>query len=241
MSPDATSRFAGARRGDRAELIVTSMVPRVRWLLSALLWVAAMLAPTACVTPPRIPAAAESISALAGEPRIVAVHYHDLGTRGPLRDDAGIVRVRSVQMAAPTGLIQDRFVQSIRSRLGLPQIRSVPEPRFAYSPRGLVPDASHLKRTFGRGLAFDFYSPWRYLSTGGGSLGGPLTVQARLVRLDDLSVLWADSCSFDAGSFPNPLLFTRIANVEQLYTPTALARAAGCADTLVARLLGTDR
>jgi len=54
-------------------------------------------------------------------------------------------------------------------------------------------------------------------------------------------VLWADSCSFDAGSFPNPLLFTRIANVEQLYTPTALARAAGCADTLVARLLGTDR
>ncbi|PYN10680.1 MAG: hypothetical protein DME05_26610 [Candidatus Rokuibacteriota bacterium] len=104
-----------------------------------------------------------------------------------------------------------------------------------------MPDASHLKRTFGRGLAFDFYSPWRYLSTGGGSLGGPLTVQARLVRLDDLSVLWADSCSFDAGSFPNPLLFTRIANVEQLYTPTALARAAGCADTLVARLLGTDR
>jgi len=49
-----------------------------------------MLAPTACVTPPRIPAAAESISALAGEPRIVAVHYHDLGTRGPLRDDAGM-------------------------------------------------------------------------------------------------------------------------------------------------------
>jgi hypothetical protein len=64
-----------------------------------------MLASTACTTPPRVQSAPDTISSLAREPRIVAVHYHDLGTRGPLRDDTSIVRVRWVLMAAPTGVV----------------------------------------------------------------------------------------------------------------------------------------
>ena len=93
-----------------------------------------------------------------------------------------------------------------------------------------------MKRTFERGLAFDFYSPWQYLPAAGGRLYGPPEVQVRLLRLDDLSLLWADSCSFDAGSMP-PSSF-RFQSVEKLYPPAALDRASGCADILVARLLG---
>jgi hypothetical protein len=142
-------------------------------------------------------------------------------------------------MAAPTGWIKDRFVQSLETRLGLRQIRNVPEPRFAYMKRERVtPDAVALKRTFGSGLAFDFYSPWQYLPAAGGRLRGPPEVQVRLLRLGDLLLLWADSCSFDAGPLPPPPLFLRLESVEKLYTPAALDRASGCADTLVARLLG---
>src|SRR5882672_10387810 len=46
---------------------------RQRYALAWGLLGLAMLALTACLTPPRIPAAAESISSLAREPRIVAV------------------------------------------------------------------------------------------------------------------------------------------------------------------------
>jgi len=142
-------------------------------------------------------------------------------------------------MGAPTAWIKDRFVASLEARLRLPQIRRVPEPRFAYMERERVaPDAVALKRTFERGLVFDFYSRWQYLPAKGGRLYGQPKVQARLIRLDDLSVLWADSCSFDAGYVPPPPLLVRIESVEKLYTPAALDRASACADTLVARLLG---
>jgi len=197
-----------------------------------------MLVLPACASAPRVPATAETIASLAREPQIVAVHYHALGTPGPLHVGGHLVH-RSVTMAAPTRWIKDRFVQSVESRLGLQQIRNVPEPRFAYLERSRVtPDAWLLKRTFERGLAFDFYSPWQYLPAAGGRLQGPPEVQVRLLRLDDLSLLWADSCSFDAGPLPPPPLFFRFESVEKLYTPAALDRASGCADILVARLLG---
>ncbi|PYN85478.1 MAG: hypothetical protein DMD87_23165 [Candidatus Rokuibacteriota bacterium] len=198
----------------------------------------AMLVLPACASAPRVPATAETIASLARERQIVAVHYHALGTPGPLHNGARLVH-GSVTMAAPTGWIKDRFVQSLEARLGLQQIRNVPEPRFAYLERErAAPDARALKRTFERGLVFDFYSPWQYLPAAGGRLYRASEIQVRLLRLDDLSLLWADSCSFDAGHLPPPPLFLRLESVEKLYTPAALGRASGCADVLVARLLG---
>jgi hypothetical protein len=142
-------------------------------------------------------------------------------------------------MAAPTAWIKDRFVRSLESRLGLAQVRNVPEPRFAYLERSRVtPDVEALKRTFERGLAFDFYSPWVDLPATGGRLRGKPEIRARLLRLDDLTSLWADSCSFDPGGLPPPPALLRRESAEQLYAPAALDRASGCADTLVARLLG---
>jgi hypothetical protein len=198
----------------------------------------AMLVLPACASAPRVPATAETLASLAREPQIVAVHYHALGTPGPLHNGVRLVH-GSVTMAAPTGWIKDHFVQSLETRLGL-QIRNVPEPRFAYLERERVtPDARALKRTFERGLVFDFYSPWQYLPAEGGRLlHGPPKIQVRLLRLDDLSLLWADSCSFDAGRLPPPPVLLRLESVEKLYTPATLDRASSCADILVARLLG---
>src|SRR5206468_296599 len=140
-----------------------------------------------------VKAGVEPIAALARERQIVAVHYHALGTPGPLHNGARLVH-GSVTMAAPTGWIKDRFVQSLEARLGLQQIRNVPEPRFAYLERErAAPDARALKRTFERGLVFDFYSPWQYLPAAGGRLYRASEIQVRLLRLDDLSLLWADS------------------------------------------------
>ncbi len=190
-----------------------------------------------CERPARA-AERRTIAALTHERPIVAVHYHALRTPGPLHDGSRLVH-SSVIMAAPTGWIKDRFVKSTEARLGLQQIRNVSRPRFAYREgERVTPDAAALKRTFERGLAFDFYSEWLYLLAAGGRLNGQPKVQARLLRLDDLSLLWADSCSFDAGTLPPPPLFVRLESVEQLYTPAALDRASGCADALVARLFG---
>jgi hypothetical protein len=202
-----------------------------------------MLALPSCVSAPRGPASTETLASLARERQIVALHYHALRTTGPLHNGDRVVE-SSVTMAAPTEWIKDRFVQSLETRLGLRQIRNIPEPRFAYLKRERVtPDAVALKRTFERGLAFDFYSPWLYLPAAGGRFqGGPgfgrPEIRARLLRLDDPSVLWADSCSFDPGPMPPPPLFVRLESVERLYSAAGLDQASGCADTLVARLLG---
>ena len=198
-----------------------------------------MLALSACAS--RVPPSPGTIAALSRERQIVAVHYHALGTPGPLHNGSRLVD-SSVSMGAPTAWIKDRFVQSLEARLGLQQIRNVPEPRFAYRVAWSArPDAEALKRTFERGLVFDFHSWWQYLPANGGRLHSQPEIQARLIRLDDLSVLWADSCSFDAGYLPQPPLFVRLESVEKLYTLAALDRASGCADTLVARLLGDPK
>ena len=110
-----------------------------------------MLALPACA--PRVPSSPETIAALTRERQIVAVHYHVLGTPGPLHNGSRLVD-SSVSMGAPTGWIKDRFVQSLEARLGLQQIRNVPEPRFAYRVAWSArPDVEALKRTFERGDA----------------------------------------------------------------------------------------
>ena len=72
----------------------------------------AMLALPACASAPRVPTSAETLASLTHERQIVAVHYHALGTPGPLHNGARLAH-GSVTMAAPTGWIKDRFVQSL--------------------------------------------------------------------------------------------------------------------------------
>lgn len=185
--------------------------------------------------PTRVTAAPATVASIAREPRIVAIHYHDLRPAGPPEE----TRVRSgpVMLGAPTRRIKERFLASLPSAVGSPQIRRIAEPRFAYLGRGVEPDPARLQRTFGRGLAFDFYSPWRYLPVAGGVVPA-MTVHARLVRLDDLAVLWAETCMFEPGPLRPPPLFSQIPGVEALLSPVALAGADRCGDTLVAAFTG---
>jgi hypothetical protein len=202
---------------------------------------AAVLLTAACLRPPvMIPARPETVAALTRESRVVAVHYHDLGTPGPLSVEGTPGPRNAVLLAAPTRRIKERFLSSLRAVLGPHEIRNVADARFTYfEPRRQEPDAAHLRRTFGRGLAFDFYSGWRVLPAAGGLVTtGKQTVRARLIRLDDLTVLWADECTFEPGPLPPPPTWPRTVGADGLYTPAALARADRCADALVAAFTG---
>jgi hypothetical protein len=207
----------------------------------------AVLAAGCSTSPLRVAVAPETVAALPREARVIAVHYHDLMLpRTPaefrtLPAASGKQPSPYVLAGAPTRRIKERFVHEIQAQLPL-SVRNIVEPRFVYLGRGVgrgsVPDPRWLQRTFERGLAFEFYSPigsWPSLS------GYEAKIHARLMRLDDLSVLWADSCSFEAGPPQNLPLAAPIAEAEPLYFPTALAKADACADRLLAGFLGTNR
>jgi hypothetical protein len=191
------------------------------------------------LSPPRTAARPETIALVARESPIVAVHYQDIIPAPPPAEGAPS-EARWASVAAPTRRIKERFLEGMRVRLPSAEVRNVSEPRFAYLVRYLMPDPHWLKRTFGRGLAFDFYSPRQSLHLGGGGvLRVPMTIHARLLRLDDLSVLWADSCSFEPG--PLDPVATALADAERTYTMAGLDRADRCADTLLAAFLGPGR
>ena len=170
------------------------------------------------------------------ESPIVAVHYQDIIPPLPPADGAPF-KVRWASVGAPTRRIKERFLQGMRARLPSAEVRNLSEPRFPYL-HYLMPDPHWLKRTFGRGLAFDFYSPTQYVG-GGGVARFPMAIHARLLRLDDLSLLWADSCSFESG--PLVPFATELADAERTYTMAGLDRADRCADTLLAAFLGSGR
>jgi len=175
-------------------------------------------------------ASPDTLAALAAAPRIIAVHYHDLGPEGLAADGF-------LMGGAPVARIKARFLDRLRTRLSLTGVRDVTKPRFPYREPGAVegePSAARLQRTYRTGYVLDFYTPWRYVPNDG-RLTGNVTVQARLVRLDDLVVLWARLCSFSPEPLLGPPLAGRMA--EEIYTKTALERADGCADDLVTHFL----
>ena len=120
--------------------------------------------PTASMLPDSTP---ETIALVTRESPIVAVHYQDIIQATPPTDGAPS-EPRWASVGAPTRRIKERFLQGMRARLPSAEVRNVSEPRFAYLVRYLIPDPHWLKRTFGRGLAFDFYSPRQSLHVGGG-------------------------------------------------------------------------
>jgi len=194
------------------------------------------------LSPPRIAATPETIAVVTRESPIVAVHYQDIIQATPPTDGAPS-EPRWASVGAPTRRIKERFLQGMRARLPSAEVRNVSEPRFAYLVRYLIPDPHWLKRTFGRGLAFDFYSPRQSLHVGGGALRFPMmipmTIHARLLRLDDLAVLWADSCTFEPGPLDRGAM--TLPDAEHTYTTAGLDRADRCADTLLAAFLGPGR
>jgi hypothetical protein len=179
-------------------------------------------------------ASPDTLSALAAAPRIVAVHYHDVGPEGQYRD-------AFVMGGAPVARIKARVLDRLRMRLSLTGVRDVTAPRFPYREPGageVEPSAARLRRTYRTGYVLDFSTPWRYVPNDG-RFPGNVAVHARLVRLDDLVVLWAGQCTFAPEPLRGPPLAGRRA--EEIYTKTVLERADRCADDLVTHLLGGAR
>lgn len=184
---------------------------------------AAVTAGVGCASPAPLSRAAspESIAALATAPRIAAVHYHD---RGPMHDGDGAL------VGAPVARVKARFLEGLRERLRLTAVRDVTEPRFPYFCGSPGPSVTALQRTYHTGYVLDFYGPWRYVEVDDRGAVWQLPVQARLVSLDDLSVLWAHECRIQAEDLP-----------AGLATEPVLRRADGCADALLDHFLEAAR
>ena len=198
-----------------------------------------VLAAAGCASgPARVVGAPETVAALRSESRIVAVHYEDTAWMS-MPGENGKRQATWAMVGAPTRRIKDRFVQGMQRRLRPDGVRSIPEPRIAYLGRAFMPEAHWLQRTFARGLVFDFYSPRRLWRPG--YPVAPAKIFARLVRLDDLAVLWADSCAFNPAPFQAPPEAARDGGPEALYTPAALGRADACAETLLTSILDGSR
>ena len=190
-----------------------------------------------CAAWPHVAVAPDTVAALPHEPRVIAVHYHDLlAPRGLV--EPGRATFTYVYAGAPTRRVKDRFVHGMQTTLALPDLRNVAEPRFMYPGRRFMPDPHWLQRTFERGLIFEFYSPTEMSVPARGRVA---KIHARLLRIDDLAVLWADSCSFETGPLQNLPVTAPIDEAEPLYMPAALAKADACADRLLAGFLGTNR
>lgn len=222
--------------------VINRPLARARRARASALGLACVALAGCSLSPPRIAARPETIALVTRESPIVAVHYQDIIPARPPAEDAPS-EPRWASVGAPTRRIKERFLQGMRARLPSVEVRNVSEPRFAYLVRYLIPDPHWLKRTFGRGLAFDFYSPQQSVHVGGGVLRFPMmtsmTIHARLLRLDDLAVLWADSCTFEPGPLDRGAM--TLPDVEHTYTTAGLDRADRCADTLLTAFLGPGR
>jgi hypothetical protein len=202
-----------------------------RWAVVVATVVCASLAGCAPVPlPPAVAATPDTLAAIARAPRVLAVHYRDLEVDGD-----------HVYVGAPTARIKARFLDRVQTRLPLPALRDVTAPRFPYrEPPAIEASAARLQRTYRTGYVFDVYSLARHLDPAFRTFGD-VTVHARLIRLDDLTVLWTRHCRFPADPLRRPGRPPRLTSVEELYPPAALQRADDCADQLAEHLLSGAR
>lgn len=162
---------------------------RLRLVVAALGVMASVEGCASMPRPQERAASPETLATLATAPQIIVVHYHDVRPEGEYPG----AFLKSVS-GALVARIKARFLGGVRERLSPTGVRDVTTPRFPYREPGVAvdePSVARLQRTYRTGYVFDFYVPWRYIPS-----DGNVTVQARLVRLDDLAVLWARQCTF---------------------------------------------
>lgn len=135
------------------------------------------------------------------EPKIVAVHYNVWPslTVESIRLFGG-PQIDSLAMEAPLLRVKERFLSTLETELGLTNIRFIEEAHFSRSIPAIGADLYPLKRTFGNGLVFDsemvLWSLLNYkFDTNHYTIF--LTVRARLIRLDNLQIMWQSLCHID--------------------------------------------
>lgn len=147
---------------------------------------------------------------------------------------------------APVKSVKDRFLARISQELQLTNVQVLDQPHGVAKIGPLMaPPIELLKEEFIRGLVFDFYTGiWELdrvpelLPSGTPRYRFGTYVRARLIRLDDATILWQQFC------LPADLKPEQRALNEWLANDFALLRAEVerqvqyCADDLVARFLG---
>ncbi len=187
--------------------------PRLACFLLAILVAGCSPLPQTAPTPnDQAPYQGDYRGELQKEERIAAVHYDPFaGLSGALRHDPAKVVPSLVDMQDPVVQVKDQFLSVVASRLNVTNIRRIDQPRFARNlrlrgarPALIVP----LQRTFVKGLVFDFDPiEWELMTYGGlKSLNQDTqlyslryVVRGRLIRVDDLRVLWQGTCSLGKG------------------------------------------
>ena len=173
-----------------------------------------------------------------GEMReIRAVHYDTPA--------AVVARSFNLQIEAPAKAVKDRFLGTVSQGPGLIKLEIIDQPRPANFSRLMAPPIDLLKRDFGRGLVFDFHAPVWALSPVYDPLwfltarryGLSMMVRARLIRLDDSTILWQQACLHVKPEGPRTL-DEWIANDYALFRTAEERQAQSCADELVGRFLG---
>lgn len=109
-----------------------------------------------CAATVQIDLASQIRTSLRDTGEIRAIHY-----------DAPWMRVRNASFGpekflpieAPVKQVKDRFLATATRDLGLTNVRMIDQPRPADIYAIMAPPIDQLKREFGAGLVFDFYSP----------------------------------------------------------------------------------
>jgi len=148
---------------------------------------------------------------------------------------------------APVKAVKDRFLAAVSQELGLTNLKTIDQPRQTRVWELMAPPIEPLKSEFGGGLVFDFYSPvWTFNRTyqppwerlfGTPRYGLVAFFRARLIRLDDSSILWQQICG--SGSKQGRTLEEWAANDYALLHADIAQGERSCADKLVALFLGT--
>lgn len=198
-----------------------------------------------CAATAQIDLASQVRTGLRDTGGIRAIHY-----------DAPWMRVRNTSFGpekflpieAPVKQVKDRFLSTATRDLGLTNVRMIDQPRPADIYAIMAPPIGQLKREFGSGLVFDFYSPlfeiWQAYAPFPWSprryLFGTM-VRARLIRLDDSTILWQQACLLNGLTPEERTAGEWKANDFALVKTVAERQARYCADDLVARFLREDR
>ena len=146
---------------------------------------------------------------------------------------------------APVKRVKDRFLAAVSQELGLTKLQIIDQPRGARISVFMAPPIELLKSEFRHGLVFDFYTGIWELDR----MYQPLPfatpryrfvtiVRARLIRLDDSTILWQQLC-LPAGLKPEERTLDEwLANDYALLHAEMEREAQYCADDLVVRFLG---
>lgn len=220
------------------------MRPRLP-LLAAL--TAATLIAAGCAATTQISLDPQLRQRLAKMGEIRAVHYNTSAAVVRARGDGVVARLNDgvLPVEAPVKAVKDRFLAVVNQELALMKLTIIDEPRQARISPLMAPPINLLRREFGRGLVFDFFAPmWELApvyqplwSTAPPRYALQFFVRARLVHLDDSTILWQQMCLRASGKQVRTPAEWLANNSAQLYADMDQA-AQSCADELVVRFLG---